>query len=391
MSGPRIGDRSLFPTLQGRSYLNHAAVSPLSMPVAQAARAVLDDHAARGVGALLDAIPKRETLRAQLADWLGAAPADLGFPPGTTRGIVDLALAIDWKHGDRVLWFEGEFPANVLPWLRSTQPFGTTDISVPLTGFDDGSGDGLQRVEAALRGGVRLIAVSAVQFSTGLQMPVAALGALAHAHGAELFVDGIQALGGVPMPLDGVDYFVCGTHKWLMGLDGLAVAYAAPAARARLRPLTAGWLSTTEAFTFLMHGAGHLRYDRPLRDSLDWMEGGVQTAAAFAALGAAVSMLSAVGVADIAEHVQGLHDLLEPGLLARGFQSARAADPAARSNILSLRPPPGVDLSSLAERLGAQGVSVSIPDGWLRLAPHWPNSAAEVPFVHAAIDAAITS
>ncbi len=379
-----LGDRHLFPTLAPAAYLNHAAVSPLSLPVQQAAERSLAAIARDGLGAVVEAMELRGALRQQVAAFVGAQPDDIGFPPGTTRGIVDVALALDWRPGDRVLVFEGEFPSNVVPWITAARRFGGTVEALPLTGFGDGSGDGLARVELALSGGdVRLVAVSAVQFSTGLRMPLTQLSELAHRYGAELFVDGIQALGGMPLDVvaDGVDYLVAGTHKFLMGADGVAVAYASEAARARMTPLTAGWLSHEHALDFLFEGSGHLHYDLPLRTSLDWMEGGVQGSAAFAALHASLNLLVELGPAAIAAHVQGLHDGLEARLCELGFTSARASDPAARSNTLSLMPPGERAIAEWSAALGERGVAVSTPDGWLRLSPHWPNGLHEVDLV----------
>ncbi|MBX2802963.1 MAG: aminotransferase class V-fold PLP-dependent enzyme [Myxococcales bacterium] len=374
-----IGSRTSFPALQWEIYANHASVSPLALPVQIAATQVLAGVAERGLEALVEGLVVRAELREEMARFLGVQPDDLGFPPGTTRGISDIALALDWQAGDRIVVFDGEFPSNVLPWMAAAERFGASVEVLPLSGFGDGSGLGLERVQEALRaGGVRLVAVSAVQFSTGLRMPVAALGRLAHEHGAELFVDGIQAVGGLPVDLTEVDYLVAGAHKWLMGLDGLAVAYAAPAARERLRPLTAGWLSVEEPLSFLTEGAGHLRYDREVRRTLDWMEGGVQTQAAFAAMLAGLRMLAELTPSAIAAHVQQLHDVLEAPLLERGFTSARASDPAARSNILSLRPEQPEALPVLAAALREQRISVSTPDGWLRISPHWPNDVDQM-------------
>ena len=132
---------------------------------------------------------------------------------------------------------------------------------------------------------------------------------------------------------------------------------------------------------FLFEGEGHLRYDRPLRTSLDWMEGGVQAMAPFAALEASLELLQGIGLAAIDAHLQRYHDQLEPGLQALGLHSARATDPAARSGILSVRPPAGTAVATVAEALAARGVAISTPDGWLRFAPHWPNALDEVPVV----------
>ena len=51
MASARLGDRSLFPDLEPFAYLNHAAISPPSMPVRDAVRGWLDDYARRGVTA----------------------------------------------------------------------------------------------------------------------------------------------------------------------------------------------------------------------------------------------------------------------------------------------------------------------------------------------------
>ena len=88
-----------------------------------------------------------------------------------------------------------------------------------------------------------------------------------------------------------------------------------------------------------------------------------------------------LGVPAIFAHIGGYLDQLESGLLAQGFTSLRASDPAARSGILSMLPPGGVDLIALAAAINERGVGVTMPDGRLRFAPHWPNSPDEVPVV----------
>lgn len=380
-----FGSRALFSQLTVPIYLNHAAVSPPSDPVRAAADAALTDMQRFGVGAIFPWIERRELLRGQVAKLLNAQPADIGFPPGTTRGIVDLALAIPWKAGDRIVVFDTEFPSNVLPWQTVAARFDLELVRLPIG--DDG---GLTALAAALTEGARLVAVSAVQFATGLAMPIEAIAELAHDAGAEVLVDAVQAVGAMPIHTGhGFDYLVAGTHKWLMGIDGLALAYASPQARERLVPLTAGWLSTENAVDFLFGPQDLLRYDRPLRRSLDWMEGGVQTTAAFAALAASLDILHELTPSAIFAHIQRWHDLAEPELIERGFRSARTSATAGRSGILSLRPPAGVDVAALSAALLERGVGVSTPDGWLRMSPHWPNHTDQVAPMLRAVDEAL--
>src|SRR5262249_39162582 len=152
------------------------------------------------------------------------------------------------------------------------------------------------------------------------------------------------------------------------------VLYVQRDRQAHLRPSTAGWMSHRGAFDFLNLGGGHLRYDRPLRDAADVFEGGNLGAASFAALEASVELIAELGVSAIFDHVQRGHDALEPERVARGFTSERAPNPAARSGILSVRPPAGVDLALLRRELLAAGIATAIPDGRLRFSPHWPNA-----------------
>jgi selenocysteine lyase/cysteine desulfurase len=203
---------------------------------------------------------------------------------------------------------------------------------------------------------------------------------LCHAAGAELFVDGIQAAGAVPLDLraEGVDYFAAGSHKWLMGMEGAGFLYVAPTKIAALRPNLASWLSHPDPVRFLFDGAGHLRYDRPIRARADFVELGVMGSLSYAALHAAIAPLADLGVAAIFAHVQRLLDRLEAGLTRLRCVSVRASDPAQRSCILSVLPPDGVALPALWRAVDARGIACASPDGHLRFAPHWHNSEADV-------------
>jgi len=384
----RLGDRSLFPDLAARAYLNHAAISPPSVAVRRAVEEVLADQARRGVSAHLPWRERREGLRAKLAQLLDADAADIGFVPNTTRGVTDMALCLPWERGDRVVLFDGEFPTNVTPWQRAAELFEVSIAWLPLAPWARDHGEGLAELELELRRGVRLVAISAVQFQSGLRMPLEKMAALCHAHGAELFVDGIQACGGVPLSLrqSGVDYLSSGGHKWLMGLEGTGFLYVRADRVARLRPHVAGWLGHEGGLAFLLEGPGHLRYDRPIKRSVTFVEGGATNVVGYAALEASVDLIASLGVDAIFAHVSAYLDALEPALVERGCRSLRVAEPEGRSCILGVLPPDGVDVIALQKALSARGIATTTPDGVLRFAPHWPNHADEIPLILAALD-----
>ncbi|MEM9463305.1 MAG: aminotransferase class V-fold PLP-dependent enzyme [Myxococcota bacterium] len=385
---PQLGDRRLFPTLEARAYLNHAAISPASSRVQAAVAEIARDYATRGVGALSRWLDQRERLRASLAALLGADPSELGYVANTTAGVRAIALCLPWRARDRVILLRGEFPANVTPWQRAAELYDLELCWLSANDFFGAAGTGLAQLEQLLRAGARLVAVSAVQFQSGLRMPLAQIAALCHAHGAELFVDAIQAAGVVPLSVEalGIDYLSCGSHKWLMGLEGVGMLYVRRPLAAALRPVVAGWLSHQEGLRFLFEGAGHLRYDRPIRDQADFVEGGAAPGIVLAALEAALEPIATLGVGAIFEHVQRYHNALEPDLLARGFKSRRSPVPEQRSGILSVDPPPGVNVLALHAGLAQRGVACTTPDGALRFAPHWPNALSEIDVVLGAVD-----
>jgi selenocysteine lyase/cysteine desulfurase len=392
LAGPaaELGSRALFPDLEARAYLAHAAISPASSRVVAAVRACVDDLAKKGVLTFPRYEAQRERLRAALAALLGVEPASIALTPGATRAVTDLALALPLHAGDELVTFEGEFPANVTPWQLAAGAAGArlTFLSAPRAGAKD---ELLSAVEARLRAGARYVAVSAVQFQTGLCMPLGDLAALCRSADAVLLVDAIQAVGAVPLAAGwpGATAVVGGAHKWLLGVEGAGYAYVSPELAARLRPLTAGWLSHEDGEAFLFRGAGFLRYDRPLRPAPRVFEGSTASLLGLVALEAGVELVLELGVERIFAHLQGYHDLVEPSLVALGFRSLRASTASERSGILSFAAPPGVDVPALAAALRARGVVVSTPDGLIRLAPHFANALGEAPLVASAFEEAL--
>jgi selenocysteine lyase/cysteine desulfurase len=251
----------------------------------------------------------------------------------------------------------------------------------------------LAALDTELTAGARLVALSAVQFQTGLRMPLGRIGEACHRAGAQLFVDAIQGCGAVPIDVkkEHIDYVACGSHKWLMGPAGLAFLYVAPERAAELEPRVAGWTSHEDAFRFLFEGRGHLRYDRAFVANAKMVEGGMANVLGSAGWNAAVTILDQLGVEAIFDHVGGYLDALEPELEKRGFSSLRANDPALRSAMVCVEPPEGVDVVALHEAIDDKRLSCAIPDGRLRFAPHWPNHPREIPGVLAALDEALTA
>ncbi|MFN8613388.1 MAG: aminotransferase class V-fold PLP-dependent enzyme [Vulcanimicrobiota bacterium] len=367
---PELGSRRLFPHLQPACYLCHAGVSPLSEPVQQAVASLMGRFAGEGVGAVAEMLAMRQRLHQKLASLLGCLPYDLALTAGTSWGILAVAQNFPWRAGDRIACVQGEFPTNVTPWRQAAAQHG-----LELIYLQPDLGD----LEAELKRGLRLLAVSAVSFQTGLRQPWQQLAQLVHARGCQIFVDAIQAVGIVPFEVGELDYVAGGAHKWLMGVEGCGYLYVRPERQTELRHHWAGWLSHEDPISFLFQGAGHLRYDRSLRPEPQRLEIGSSSHLSQVALEASLNLLLELGVDQIFAHVTGYLDELAPQLDFLGWTSLRR--PGALSGSLCLKPGADVRLADWVAALDRRGVKVASPDGVLRISPHWPNSLKEVPRV----------
>jgi selenocysteine lyase/cysteine desulfurase len=369
-------------------YANHASVSPLSEPVQAAANEVMAAQAREGMGFYLAELERREQLRTDLGELIGASGDDIGLVANTSMGILAIAHALPWQQGDRILVLEGEFPTNITPWQQTARRHGLELVWMKADDFRTDRDRALEAFEHHLADGIRLVAVSAVQFTTGQLMPLETMGTLCRRHDSELFVDAIQAAGIVPLDVKRmqIDYLACGSHKWLMAPEGVGFVYVSPERAESLLPDMSAWISHEDAFAFLSGGPDTLRYDRPFQKGARMLEAGTFNSMGSAALKASVNLIQSIGVNQIHAHIQGWIDELEPKLFERGFQSARMTDPAGRSGIFSVWPPDDRPAADWAASLGEHGISCASPAGWLRFAPHWPNSREEVARVVEAID-----
>jgi selenocysteine lyase/cysteine desulfurase len=374
-----FGQRHLiFPGLEASSYWSFAAISPLSEPARRAIEGWHRVLATRGVMGFGEVVHARDQLRGELAGLLGGDASDYALTSGTTHGVVALARSIAWRAGEGIVLLSGEFPTNVIPWEQAARDFDLRVEKVPADAFRDVDA-AISRVSSILKnGGIRVVACSAVEFQTGLALPLEVLAEVCHRYGAMLVVDAIQAAGVVPLDLQamGVDLAVGGGHKWLLGVDGVGWVYASERGKAALGSAMGGWLSVEDGVRFLFESDA-LEVERAWLRQPRVLESGSTSSAAVVALREGVRMCVEAGPARTLAWVQGLHDGVEARIEALGFISERAAERRLRSGILSFQPPGGVELRALQGALSRRSVAITIPDGRLRLAPHFCSTAEE--------------
>jgi selenocysteine lyase/cysteine desulfurase len=127
--------RREFPVTGRVVYLAHAAVGPLPARVAAAIAGYAVRAAEAGQFEHLHK-PSEDSARSMAAAMLGASAEEIAFVPSTSAGLSLVAAGLPWREGDNVVIADGDFPANVYPWLGlkrrgDARPMGITSFHDP--------------------------------------------------------------------------------------------------------------------------------------------------------------------------------------------------------------------------------------------------------------------
>ncbi|MGQ9598127.1 MAG: aminotransferase class V-fold PLP-dependent enzyme [Anaerolineae bacterium] len=363
-----IKARSLFPVTQRYAYLNHASAAALPVPVVQAMDRYLASQTQCGSQALVGWDDRLEEIRCLAARLIGAHRDEIVFTSSVSHGLNLVAAGLDWQPGDNLICAETEFPANVYPWLNLRRrgvevrfaPAHCHRIRV-------------EDVAALMDARTRLVAISFVEFSTGYRNDLDAMVALCRERGVYLCVDGIQGLGALQFSVahTPVDFLATHAAKWMLGPIGVGFLYVRRELLLRLEPVMTGWRGVVERDNYF-------RYDSPLRDSGERFEPGSLNHVGLVGMGAAIELLLSVGLAEIEARILALTDTLIAGLQARNCSiETPIAHRRERSGIVCFRHLQ-IPSETLAERLLAAGVIISLRGEVIRVSPHFYNTEDEL-------------
>ena len=228
----------------------------------------------------------------------------------------------------------------------------------------------------------RLLLCSHITTRTGLIMPVKALAALAHAHGALIVVDGAHAPGMVPVDLKdcGCDFYGGNCHKWLCAPKGVGFLHAAPEVQERMRHLVVSW-------GYSRDGTTKDEIGRPLINDQPYMWGieewGTTSLPERVATGAAIGLQMDIGPERIAGRGRQLAGYLRRRLADRDWaELISPSHPEMTGSISTFRLAGLEDVELREALLDRYGITaaVSRPDTHrtVRVSTHIYNTFAQV-------------
>jgi cysteine desulfurase family protein (TIGR01976 family) len=174
--------------------------------------------------------------RGAVGELLAADPEGVVFGPSMTAltFAFSRAAARMLRPGDEIVCTCLDHDANVAPWLAAARDSGATvrfaepdrdTLELPIEAF-----------EKVLGPRTRWVAVTAASNAVGTMPDLAAIAALTHEHGCQLFVDAVHAVAHRRLDVAAVrcDALACSAYKWFG--PHLSVLWARPQLLARLTP-----------------------------------------------------------------------------------------------------------------------------------------------------------
>lgn len=281
-----------FPLDVGLTYVNHAAVGPWPRRTVDAVRAFATENCTRGASRYEAWLRREHELRGQAAALINAKTDDIALVKNTSEALSLVAHGFPWVAGDEVVIPANEFPSNRLPW-EALGGRGVTVVEIALSAVAPEAA-----LFAACTARTRVMAVSSVQYATGLRLDLQRLGTGCRQRGIALCVDAIQGLGVVPHDVDtmAIDFLMADGHKWLVAPEGLALFYCAPRWRPQLGLHQHGWRMTETPGDFS-------RREWTPADSARRFEPGSPNMLGIHALAASLALLAEIGAETIEQRV----------------------------------------------------------------------------------------
>ena len=340
-----LGIRGSFPVTEELAYLNTASVGPLSVPVRDALHAYADEKMRRrNTSSGREAIA---SARSRFARLFGTEEDEIAFLYATSGAENIIASALEWRAGDNVVVDELHFVTTFVLYRELERRHGIELRIIP-------SREGVVTVDDFAEhtdDRTRLVSVAWVSNRNGFRYDLPPLADLAHAHGAYLYADAIQAWGTFPTNLhdEKVD-FACGNgYKWLHADFGCAPFY--------VRAEHLEWMTADR------HGHSQVAETLPghrfrLKTSAAKLEYANPAYGPVSAMAAALEFLEGVGPDRIAGHVQALAGELRTEAEALGMRLF--TPPGNPSAIVSFYH--GLDPERLARALEDEGVAITFQE-----------------------------
>jgi len=353
---------SEFPMNPDIHYLNHAAVSPWPVRTAEAVKQFAEENVISGATNYMDWLDVESRLRTQIKELLNAPSADeISLLKNTSEALSVVACGIDWYQGDNVVTIDQEFPSNRIVWEAQAQH------GIEIRKVDVMKTDSPETVLTnACSENTRIMAISSVQYGTGLKLDLAKLGQFCRDNDIYFCVDAIQSIGAHDLDIQAIkaDFVMADAHKWMCGPEGIALFYCRAEIREKLKLNQFGWHMVEE------HG-DYTRNSWSPANNARRFECGSPNMIGIHALSASLSLFADVGMSNIEKSVlKNTSYLIDKLNNIDGIELLTPASEQRRAGIVTFKII-GKDMTKIHANLMNNKVICANRLGGIRFSPHF--------------------
>ena len=317
-----------------------------------------------------EAVWKRVTkTRTVAARFLGCEADEVSLLGPTALGLGLVALGLDWKSGDEVIFDPLDYPANVYPW-KELQRKGVRPVPIQRNPGEPIRWEDLRSLTGPK---TRLVSLATAHYLSGLLPELSVIGPELKKRNILLCLDGIQTLGVLPAVFAEADFLAADAHKWMLGPVGAGVLMVRKRVWDRLRPpLLGSWNVVSPDFLAQpeIHFETGGRRHEPGSLNLPGIEG----------MRASLELLDSIGLPEVSAHALALARQVREGAVGAGF-SIYGGSREERVITSILEPVGGWEKIKTKTEAAKVRVSWRKEHGGktlLRVAPHVSNTAEEI-------------
>jgi selenocysteine lyase/cysteine desulfurase len=355
------------------TYINSAYTHPMPLAAASALREWAEFRAHPQA---VSQPKKLINIKAEFAALINSKESEISYIPNTSTGenLIVNGLDIDYKSNNVVtdaLHFEG-----ALLHLQALQQRFGLDVRVVMP--RDWRID-LKDLERVVDNKTKLVEVSLVAMHNGFQHDLKAVCDLAHAHGAYVYADIVQAAGNTPIDVraSGVDFCACSSFKWLMADFGLGFLFIKEDLLDRVVKRTQyGYYEASSMESHFLPGdpPDHAAYTFALENNASgYFEVGTPAIGAAHVLAQSLPYIRRLGVENIHAHRQPMLKRLQREMPRLGFEPL--TPPESTSALVSFAVK---DYKSVQQRLQKASVNARVSQRYIRVSPSVFNDMKDI-------------
>jgi selenocysteine lyase/cysteine desulfurase len=292
--------------------MNSAAMHPLGTFAARAIEQGVNYRLhGPGPGRVDFGADKQQDLKKRYGQLIGASASEIAYTANTSDGENIVVMGMDLpRRGGNIVIDELHFTTSLYMYKEIEKK----GVELRIVKHRNWAID-VNDMDKAIDKNTRLVSLALVSNVNGFMHDAKAVGALAHARGAYLFADIIQAVGAVPLDVRalGIDFASAGTYKWLMGERGIGFLYVREDLQGTVLPTTRYGHRQVTNFN-----RAALTWE-PLPGAAKYETGGIGVLLA-ACVSEGINYVRQLGLDKIRAHARQLTDRLQTELPPLGYK-----------------------------------------------------------------------